>query len=315
MDYKDYYQSLGVPRDADGKAIKRAYHKLARRYHPDHNPGDASAEAKFKEVTEAYEVLGDPDKRSKYDRFGQAWKHYQQAGAGGDFDWGAWGAGPGQARAYTSEDIGSLFGEGGFSDFFEALFGRRGDRGSGLGGRAPGPRSVVDRGRDVEQRVAVTLHEAYHGTTRLFSKDGRRLEIAIPPGVRTGSRVRVRGEGMAGPGGHAPGDLYLVIEVEPDPRFERHGDDLHVHLDLPLFAAILGGEARVPTPAGDLTLTIPAETPNGRRIRLRGKGMPLLKEPNRHGDLYAEVTVRLPTGLSADERALFEQLRALRPSG
>ena len=315
MDFKDYYQTLGVPRDADEKAVKRAYRKLARRYHPDHNPGDAAAEAKFKEVTEAYEVLSDPDKRAKFDRFGQAWKHYEQGGAPGGFDWSAWGPGAGgTTRVYTSDDIGDLFGGhggGGFSDFFEALFGRAG----GSGAQRSAARSVGVRGQDVEQNVAVSLHEAYHGATRLFSKDGRRLEVSIPPGVRTGSRVRVRGEGVPGPGGGQAGDLYLVVQVERDPRFERREHDLYVEVEIPLATAVLGGEVRVPAPAGDVTLTIPPETQNGRRFRLRGKGMPQLKDPRQHGDLYAIADVRLPTGLTADERALFEQLRALRPAG
>jgi curved DNA-binding protein len=319
VDYKDYYQILGVPRDADEKAIKRAYRKLARQYHPDHNPGDSSAETRFKEATEAYEVLSDPDKRSKYDRFGQAWN--QQGGAPGGFDWGAWQPGPGQGRVYTAEDIGDLFGSrgGGFSDFFEALFGRAGGPG-GASGRAPGgrvqggaaPRAVGMQGQDIEQNVSISLAEAYHGATRLFSKDGRRLEVAIPPGVRSGSRVRMRGEGMPGPGGGTAGDLYLVVQVDPDRRFERQDNDLTVHVEVPLSTAVLGGEVRVPTLAGDLTLKIPSETQPGRRIRLRGKGMPLLKDPTKHGDLFAIVDVRLPTGLTDEERGLFERLRELR---
>ncbi len=326
VDYKDYYQILGVARDADEKAIKRAYRRLARKYHPDHNPGDAMAENKFKEVTEAYEVLSDPDKRGKYDRFGQAWKQYEDGGGRGGFDWGAWGpgvgpgVGPGQARVYTAEDFSELFGGGGgggFSDFFEALFGRV------AGGRAPGgrvgggagPRAVTAQGQDIEQNVPISLYEAYHGASRLFSKDGRRIEVAIPPGVRTGSRVRVRGEGAPGPGGGSTGDLYLVIQVEPDPRFERRDNDLITHVEVPLTTAMLGGEARVPTLAGEVSLTIPPETQNGRRIRLRGKGMPQLKDPKQHGDLYAVIDVRLPAGLGDEERALFERLRELRAGG
>lgn len=314
MEYRDYYQVLGVPRDADEKAIKRAYRRLARQYHPDHNPGDASAETRFKEVTEAYEVLGDPDKRAKYDRFGQAWQRHQQ-GSGGGFDWGAWaprGGAPGAGRTYTVDDLEGLFGGrggggggGGFSDFFDALFG---------GGRrqAPGQQRVAARGQDIEQPVTVSLYEAFAGTTRRLVKDDRRLDVRVPPGVRTGSRIRVRGEGMPGAGG-PPGDILLVVEVEPDPRFERDGDDLHTTIAVPLTTAVLGGEARVPTLAGDITLTIPPGTQNGRRFRLRGKGMPRLKDPAQHGDLFAQVDVRLPADLGPEEIALFEQLRALRP--
>lgn len=311
MDFRDYYQVLGVPRDADEKAIKQAYRRLARQYHPDHNPGDTAAETRFKEVTEAYEVLSDPDKRTKYDRFGQAWQRHQQGGGG--FDWGAWAPGEGAprgGRAYTADDLEGLFGGrggGGFSDFFEALFG---------GGRraAPGQQRVASRGQDIAQPVTLSLHEAFAGTTRRLVKDDRRLDVRIPPGVRTGSRIRVRGEGMPGAGG-LPGDILLVVTVEPDPRFERDGDDLHATVAVPLTTAVLGGEVRVETLAGDIALTIPPGTQNGRRFRLRGKGMPNLKDPEQRGDLYAQVDVRLPAELGAEERALFERLRELRPEG
>lgn len=223
---------------------------------------------------------------------------------------GAPGRRAGGGRTYTVDDLEGLFGGrggggGGFSDFFDALFG---------GGRrqAPGQQRVAARGQDIEQPVTVSLYEAFAGTTRRLVKDDRRLDVRVPPGVRTGSRIRVRGEGMPGAGG-PPGDILLVVEVEPDPRFERDGDDLHTTVAVPLTTAVLGGEARVPTLAGDITLTIPPGTQNGRRFRLRGKGMPRLKDPAQHGDLFAQVDVRLPADLGPEEIALFEQLRVLRP--
>ncbi len=314
MQYKDYYKTLGVPRDADEKTIKRAYRKLARELHPDVNPDDQAAEDRFKEVSEAYEVLSDPAKRSKYDRFGAEWKQYERAGQAGGFDWGRWAAqgAPGQTR--TVQDVSDIFGEGGFSDFFETLFGGMRAAPGGGPGRSRmrrGPAAPA-RGRDIEQAVRISLDEAFRGTSRLVSKDGRRLEVRIPAGVRSGSRVRMRGEGLPAPTGGSPGDLYLVVDVADDPRFERDGDDLKAALPLPLTTAVLGGEARVETLDGAVTMTIPAGTQNGRRFRLRGKGMPRLGQTEERGDLFVRVQVELPEDLSDEEREIFERLRELR---
>lgn len=305
MEVKDYYKILGVARGADEKAIKSAYRKLARKHHPDVNPGDAGAESRFKDITEAYEVLGDPAKRQKYDQFGQAWKQAERAGQAGGFDWGAWAPQGGQGFDPSSAEFQDLFGRGGggVSDLFEALFGGRG--GAGRSGGA-----IPARGRDLEQAVRVSLEEAYRGCTRLLSKDGRRVEVKIPAGVKTGSRIRLRGEGLPGPRGGAPGDIFLVVEVQPHPRFERQDDDLSLRLPLPLTLLVLGGEAKVPTLDGSLTLTIPPETQGGRRFRLRGQGMPRLGSQER-GDLFVTVEALLPTGLTDDERALFARLKEL----
>jgi curved DNA-binding protein len=316
LDYKDYYKALGVARDADEKTIRKEYRKLARQYHPDVNPGDKASEERFKEITEAYEVLSDPAKREKYDRFGAAWQQHERAGQAGGFDWSAWSqggtsrAGP-QVTYASAEDLESLFGRGGFSSFFETLFGgspRGPTRAAGSGQRAVQTR----KGQDVEYPVTVSLAEVHSGTTRVLSKDGRRLEVKIPPGVRTGSRVRLAGEGAPGAGGGPPGDLYFVIEVAPDPRFTRQEDDLSTTTDIPLATAMLGGEVPVNTLGGPVKMSIPAETPQGRRFRLKGKGLPKLKEPDLRGDLYVTANVVLPTALTDEERALFERLRALR---
>ncbi len=310
MDYKDYYQTLGVSRDADEKTIKQAYRKLARKYHPDVNPGNAEAEQKFKEINEAYEVLSDPDKRQKYEQFGADWQRYQQAGAQGGFDWSQWGGagGPGPNVRYTytgnAEDM--FGGAGGFSDFFEMLFGRGA---GGFGGRSGFAEQAYTQPRAApayEQTVQISLYEAYHGATRTLSlESGERREVKIPPGVKTGSKIRL--SGLAG-----GGDLYLVMEVRPDNNFTRDGDKLETEFELPLYTALLGGTARVPTLDGPVELNIPPETQNGARFRLRGKGMPRLKEPTVHGDLYATARVMLPTQLSDRERDLIGQLRALR---
>jgi len=320
VDFKDYYAILGIPRDADQAAIKKAYRALARKFHPDVNPGDAAAEERFKAAAEAYEVLGDPEKRAKYDRLGSAYRAHERAGAGG-FDWRDWstgapsGARPGPSGAHyrtvTPEELDGLFGEGGgFSDFFESLFGGRMRPGAaGPGAVRPSP---VRRGGNLEHPVRVTLAEAFHGTQRMLQIDGRRGEVTIPPGVRTGSKVRVRGFGQPGQGGGGAGDLMLVVEVAAHPVFERHGDNLHVEVPVDIYTLLLGGEATVPTLDGRLKLTVPPGTDAGRRFRLRGKGMPKLGNPSERGDLIATVEAELPESLSDEERELFERLRELR---
>ena len=321
MEYRDYYETLGVSRDADEKEIKRAFRRLARQYHPDVNPGDAAAEERFKEINEAYEVLSDSEKRGKYDRLGADWSRWQQAGGRpGDFDWGQWttgAAGPGGQRVHvrygTPEDLGDLFGgTGAFSDFFSQIFGGMG------GGAAPGgfdyrvrPQARVrpQRGQDYEQEVEVGLREIYQGTVRVLQKNGRRLEVKIPPGARTGTRIRMAGEGGPGAAGGTTGDLYLRVKVAPDPQFERRGDDLYVTVPVDLYTLVLGGQTQVPTLSSPVVLTIPAGTQNGQVFRLQGKGLPCLQQQDQHGDLYARIEVELPTDLSPRQRELFEELR------
>jgi curved DNA-binding protein len=316
MEYKDYYEILGVSRDADQKEIKRAFRRLARKYHPDVNPEDEHAEERFKEINEAYEVLSDPEKRRKYDQLGQEWSRYRQTSGGPEgFDWSQWTTQPSGGRVHvqygTPEDLQDLFGGGSpFSDFFTQIFGGVGGRPGGATAR-PRPR----RGQDLEQEVMISLDEAYHGTSRVLEKDGRRLEVRIPPGARTGTRVRMSGEGGPGTAGGAPGDLYLRVNVVSNGLFEQRGDDLTVTVDVDLYTALLGGEAEVPTPQGAVMLRIPPGTQNGQTFRLRGQGMPRLSRPEEHGDLYAKVNVRLPESLSERERELFEELRSIAKEG
>lgn len=313
MNYKDYYDVLGVSKSASEKEIKSAYRKLARKYHPDVNDSP-DAEERFKDVNEAYEVLGDENKRSKYDHLGADWSRWQQTGGGpGDFDWSQWMGGNGQrvnVRYGSPGNVNDIFGGGGgsgFSDFFESIFG-------GLGGQATqgdpfgrvGGQSA--RGRDMEHTVEISLSEAYHGASRMIEVGGRRLDVKIPAGADTGTKVRIRGQGQDGMAGQR-GDLFLKVKVARDPRFERKNDNLTCNVPVDLYTAVLGGEARVPTLTGDVNLKIPAGTQSGRSIRLRGKGMPKLRQKDEYGDLIAKIDIQVPTDLSDEQRALFEQLR------
>jgi len=319
---KDYYKMLGVNRKATAKEIKQAYRKLARQYHPDVNPGDKSAEAKFKEINEAHEVLSDPEKRKKYDKYGENWQYADQFEQAGQQQQPRWDFSGGGAR--TTFDFGDI-GGGGFDSILDSILG-------GMGGRQA---RRSRRGQDMEHPVEVTLEEAYSGATRLLETQveepcssckgegcpsckglGRiirpkRLEVKIPPGVRDGSRVRIAGKGGPGYNGGPPGDLYLLTSVKPHKRFQRTGDDLTTEVEVPLADAVLGGEIHVPTIAGKkLALKIPPETQNGRIFRLGGQGMPRLGDKAR-GDLLVKVKVVLPTKLTRREKELFEELKAI----
>jgi curved DNA-binding protein len=321
MEFKDYYQTLGLGKTASAREIKQAYRKLARKFHPDVNPGDKAAENRFKEINEAYEVLGDPEKRRKYDELGANWRQYEQAQQAGQSPFGgfAWGADPGGAGGYrtVNEDElrDMLGGENPFSDFFQAFFG---------GGRSEGRRARVSRagrgraGRDVEEMIALSLEEAASGATRRLSvkQEGhtRTVDVRIPAGVTDGSRVRVPGEGAKGAPGERAGDLYLVIRLEADPRFERRGRDLHTQVAVPVTTAVLGGEADVPA-IGErpLRLKIPPTTQNGQVFRLKGHGMPSPGQSGARGDLYATVSITLPRRLSPEQRRHYEALARLEP--
>lgn len=316
MDYKDYYKILGVARNATAAEIKSAFRKLALQFHPDRNPGNKQAEEKFKEINEAYEVLSDKGKRSRYDQLGDSYSRWQQhGGAPGNFNWNEWTGSQGAPAGgggvqFNVEDLESILGGagGGFSDFFQSIFGGAGGA-PGAGTRQRSRQAA--RPVNYEQEVQISLDEAYRGAERIVMVDGRRLTMKIPAGARTGTKVRMAGAGPTSPNGQ-PSDLYLVIEVMPDPRFERQGDDLYTDLSLDLYTAVLGGESRVPTPDGTVVLTIPAGSQPGQSIRLGGRGMPHLREPNTRGDLYVRLKVQLPRTLKPEQRQLFEQLAKMR---
>lgn len=317
-----------MSRNASEKEIKQAYRRLARKHHPDLNPGDKSAEAKFKEINAAYEVLSDPEKRKKYDQFGEQWEYAEQFAKSGGQERIRWDFN----RGGTTFEYGDL---SGFGDIFSSLFGD-----SGVGSRM---RRGSQRGQDVESTIEVSLEEAYHGSMRVIQLQieepcaacggtGRvgnrvcticngaggkvipkRLEVKIPAGVRDGSRIRIAREGGPGHAGGNKGDLYLVAKVLPHKLFERKGDDLYTEVSVPLATAILGGEVGLPTLNGNLSLKIPPETQNGRVFRMAGKGMPQLGN-NKYGNMFAKVKVVLPTNLTEEEKKLFERLRSLRPT-
>lgn len=313
MEYKDYYSTLGVQKTATEAEIKKAYRKLARQYHPDVNPDDPNAEEKFKEINEAYQVLSDEDKRQKYDKFGSQWKQYQQTGGRAeDFDWSQWSTQgqPGGTgyRTVSQEEFEQMFGGGlgGFSDFFETLFG-----GGARGTRRTAPRTSTQelrRGQDIQHPVEITLDEAFHGTKRVLTYEGgRRIEASIPPGVKTGSKIRLSGQG--GEGARGAGDLYLKIKVLPDTRFERDGDNLRIVQPVDFFTALLGGMVRVSTIDKTVELTIPPGTDSGKTFRLKSLGMPKLNKPGQRGDLYATVAIQVPKNLTSEQKKQFEALQ------
>ena len=320
MEFKDYYNTLGVTKASTEKEIKGAFRKLARKHHPDVNPGDKQAESRFKDINEAYEVLGDPAKRKKYDELGSNWRAYEQAEAqGGPNPFaGRWNPGGGGAGGMTQEEMEEMFGDQNpFSDFFTTFFGGGGAAGAdprrGASGRG---RSRQRPGRDVEHELELTLEDAYEGTTRRLSMkhDGhsRTVDVRIPAGVGDGSRVRVAGEGEHGVAGAQSGDLYLRVRLAVHPEFERKGRDLYVKVPIPAATAVLGGEAEVKTLTGKaVRLRIPPLTQNGQVFRLKGYGMPKVGKPDEKGDLYARVEVQMPTEISAGEREHWEALAKL----
>ncbi len=310
MDFKDYYEILGVSPNADKKAIQQTYRQLARKYHPDVNPGNKEAEEKFKTINEANQVLSDVKQRKKYDELRAQYLQWQKTGGQQqqDFDWQNWSAQPGtgaNVQYANAEDLEDLFGSASpYSDFFSNIFGQA--RKSGNSGRtAP---LTPRRGRDVEYEVDLTLEEAFHGTERSLELDGHPIQASIPLGVRTGTRVRLAGRGEPGRNGGAAGDLYLIIKVLPNATFERDGDDLHLNAPVDIFTAIAGGEIRIPALERPLTLTIPPRTNANQTFRLRGKGMPYLREANKRGDMFARVKLVLPDSLTEQE---VESIRAL----
>lgn len=332
MQFQDYYQTLGVSKDASQEKIQKAFRKAARKHHPDVNPDDPDAEERFKTINEAYQVLSDPEKRQKYDRFGKQWKQHQQAGGEPqDFNWSRWTKGTpgGQPGGYTTrqvsqEEFEEIFGRGGggFSDFFEVLFGGSASARPGSAGgfrqretynpfQSRGqPQREIDLDR--ETQVRISLREAYQGTSRIIEKSsGKKVRAKIPPGVHSGARVRLGGQGQSLPGDGRAGDLYLNIEVVPDENYERKGDDLYTKVPVDLYTLMLGGDIQVDSLEKKVRLNIPPETQNGTQFRLQGLGMPKLHQEDQQGDLYVRVEAELPENLTKEEQEYFRKLREM----
>ena len=329
MDFKDYYTTLGVSKTATDKEIKQAFRKLARKYHPDVNPGDKAAEARFKEVNEANEVLSDPQKRKKYDELGANWRAYENAppganpyAGGSPFGGGHWSSagGTGGFRTMTEEEMSDMFGGGGadspFSDFFKTFFGGM-DAEEATGARGGRGRPRARKGQDIEHPFELDLEDAIRGSVQRLQlrHDGhaRSVEVRIPAGVTEGSRVRVAGEGGRGIGNAASGDLYLRVQLKPHPVFEVKGRDVFTRTRVPVTTAVLGGEVDVITPESrTLRLKLPAGTQSGQRFRLRGHGLPSVGKADDRGDLYASVDVDVPKVLTDEERKHYQALSELR---
>lgn len=307
MEYKDYYKILGVDKKAAQEEIKKAYRKLAIKYHPDKNPDDKKAEEKFKEANEANDVLSDPEKRKQYDELGENWKYYQQQGnrSGGGFDRSQWAnAGQQYSGNFNADDIFSN-GGGDFSDFFSQFFG--GGAASGQQGRAR-----TFRGQDYQASLEIALQDAYHGATKQISLNNQSLNLKIKPGIADGQVLRLKGKGAQGPNGGEPGDLLLTINIPPDPRIERRGDDLYFDQPVDMLTATLGGKAPVRTMDKTISMNIPAGTDSGKTFRLKGMGMPVYGKENTHGDAYIRVMLEVPKNLTKEQRQLFSQLANLK---
>ena len=303
MAYIDYYKVLGIDKNASQDEVKKAYRKWARKYHPDLNPNDKEANKKFQEINEANEVLSDPEKRKKYDQYGEHWQHAEQyeqaraqqaAGGGGGYYYESSGENP--FEGFSEQG----FGTEDFSDFFSQLFGAR----SGRGGR----RSHAAKGQDYSTELALSLRDAASAHKQTLSIDGRKIRITIPAGVENGQQIKLKGQGASGANGGTNGDLYVTFVIADDPKFKRLGNDLSVTADIDLYTAVLGGETTVDTLDGKVKLKVVAGTQNGAKVRLKGKGFPVYKKEGQFGDLFVTYKVKIPTQLTEKQRSLFEQL-------
>jgi curved DNA-binding protein len=307
MTYKDYYKILGVGKTATQDEIKKAYRKLANKYHPDKTKGDKVAEEKFKDINEANGILSDPVKRKRYDQFGVDWKHYEEAGQQpGGFDWSKYTSGRGgQEHTMSQEEFSALFGDEGAENIFETIFGQH-------TGPRSGRRSRANKGQDFEAETTLSLEEAYHGSTRLLKIHDQTIKITMKPGIADGQVLRVAGKGGRGSNGGPNGDLYITIRIAPQAEFQRRGNDLYCNRMVGLYTAILGGKARIKTIKNTVNVDIPKETPNGKVLRLLGLGMPVYGMKNEFGNMYVTVMIQLPDHLSEQEIDLFRKLSILR---
>lgn len=299
MDYIDYYKVLGIEKNASEADIKKAYRKLARKYHPDLNPGDENAKKMFQQINEANEVLSDPEKRRKYDQYGKDWKHgeefekarQQQRRHAGAF------------RGGFGETQGQAFDEGDFSDFFESMFGG--------GFSRAGHRSVRYRGQDVSATLALNLTDVLETRKQTITVDGKNIRLTIPAGLENGQTIKVAGYGGPGINGGPNGDLYITFSIRNNTRFRREGSNLYTEVGIDLYTAVLGGDLTLDTLTGKVRLKVPPETQNGTKVKLRNKGLPVYKKEGQYGDLYVTYQVKIPVNLSQKEKDLFQELARL----
>lgn len=302
MKYIDYYKVLGVSKNATEKDIKKAYRKLARKYHPDVNPGDATAEQKFKEANEANEVLGNPEKRKKYDQYGKDWQHAEEFEKARRQQQGT--------RSTSSQQYSGDFGGGDFSDFFEAMFGRGGfSDGSDF---SSGGRQIKFRGQDFNAELRLQLRDVYQTHKQTLTVNGKSIRITIPAGIENGQTIKISGHGGPGRNGGPNGDLFITFSLENTTEFKREGSNLYKNVDLDLYTAVLGGDLTIDTFNGKAKLKIKPETQNGATVKLKGKGFPVYKKERHFGDLFITYSVKTPTNLSAKEKELFKQLATLK---
>jgi curved DNA-binding protein len=301
VDYKDYYKILGVDKKATQAEIKKAYRKLAVKYHPDKNRGNKTSEEKFKEINEANDVLSDPEKRKKYDELGENWQQFQQTGRNGS-NRGQWQQPDGQTFYYEG-DPSDLFGEGGFSDFFNTFFGNTSHRQTAS--------KTAYKGQDYQTEMTLTLEDVYHGTSRIMQIEGKKIRMKTKPGTRDGQLLRIKGKGGPGIQGGSAGDLLVRIKVMPHHLYKRDGDNLLQTIQLDLFTAVLGGKVEVNTFSGPVKINIPAGTQTGKTLRLKGKGLPIYGRKDQYGDMLVQLQVQIPNNLKPEEKELFEKLRQL----
>lgn len=302
MEYKDYYKVLGVDKKTSQKEVKKAYRKLAVKFHPDKNPDNKKAEEKFKEISEAYDVLGSAEKRKEYDQLGANWDRFQKTGGQeGDFDWSQFNQNPQSGYTRYEGNLEDLFGEGGFSDFFHTAFG-----GKSTGGQR---RQAAPKGQDVRADLQISFDDAFRGGFKQFSVNGKKIRINLKPGVNHGQTLKLKHKGLASRGGGPKGDLYLTIRIGPDPVYERKGDHIYIDLPIDIYTAVLGGKKEAKTPHGAVNISIPKGTPNGKVMRIKSKGMP--RKAHGYGDFYVKINVTTPHNLSEEEIELFKKLQEL----
>jgi len=297
MEYKDYYKILGVNKDAKPDQIRKAFRDLAKKHHPDKNPNNKSSEEKFKQINEAYEVLKDPEKKKRYDELGDSWKNYSSnGGRQSDFDWAQW----------SNQSKGPASGSGNFSDFFESIFG------GGFGGGSSGSgRSRAFRGEDMQAVMDLSLEEVLKGTQRLVNIGGQPIKLSIKPGAKNDQILRMKGKGSPGYNGGEAGDLLISIRVLKDPLFEVKANDLYTDLYIDVFTAVLGGKVTLNTLDKAVSISIPPGTDSGKTLRLKGAGIPHYGQPEKRGELYVRILVRVPKNLSQKEKELYLQLQNL----